>query len=85
MAPRLELPPDQSDFVIQIWDLYGTRVYFSRPGLPLINATALGYADVTVAGQAWRTYGLQTVQGVIQIANRCKCARAWHAEPHSGW
>ena len=68
MAPRLELPPDQSDFVIQIWDVYGTRVYFSRPGLPLINATALGYADVTVGGQAWRTYGLQTVQGVIQIA-----------------
>ena len=37
MAPRLELPPDQADadFVIQIWDLYGTRVYLSRPGLPL--------------------------------------------------
>ena len=43
MAPRLELPPDQadSDFVIQIWDPYGTRAYISRPGLPLINATAL--------------------------------------------
>ncbi len=70
MAPRLELPPDQadSDFVIQIWDLYGTRVYFSRPGLPLINATALGYADVLVAGEPWRTYGLQTLNGVIQIA-----------------
>jgi two-component system OmpR family sensor kinase/two-component system sensor histidine kinase QseC len=60
MAPRLELPPDQADadFVIQIWDVYGTRVYFSRPGLPLINATALGYADVRVGRQA----------GVIQIA-----------------
>jgi two-component system OmpR family sensor kinase/two-component system sensor histidine kinase QseC len=70
MAPRLELPPDQAgaDFVIQIWDVYGTRVYFSRPGLPLINATALGYADVRVGGQSWRTYGLQTLQGVIQIA-----------------
>jgi signal transduction histidine kinase len=70
MAPRLELPPDQADpdFVIQIWDVYGTRVYFSRPGLPLINATALGYADVRVAGQRWRTYGLQTLDGVIQIA-----------------
>ncbi len=68
MAPRLELPPERSDFVIQIWDIYGTRVYFSRPGLPLINATALGYADVRVGGQAWRTYGLQTIQGVIQIA-----------------
>jgi signal transduction histidine kinase len=70
MAPRLELPPDQADadFVIQIWDSYGTRVYFSRPGLPLINATALGYADVRVGGQRWRTYGLQTLEGVIQIA-----------------
>jgi signal transduction histidine kinase len=70
MAPRLELPPDQADadFVIQIWDPYGTRVYFSRPGLPLINATALGYADVRAGGQRWRTYGLQTLDGVIQIA-----------------
>lgn len=70
MAPRLELPPDQADadFVIQIWDVYGTRIYFSRPGLPLINATALGYADVRAGGQRWRTYGLQTLDGVIQIA-----------------
>ena len=70
MAPRLELPPDQADadFVIQIWDVYGTRVYFSRPGLPLINATTLGYADVRVGGERWRTYGLQTLAGVIQIA-----------------
>jgi len=70
MAPRLELPPDQAgaDFVIQIWDLYGARVYFSRPGLPLINATALGYADVEAGGLKWRTYGLQTLDGVIQIA-----------------
>jgi signal transduction histidine kinase len=70
MAPRLELPPDQADadFVIQIWDVYGTRIYLSRPGLPLINATALGYADVRAGGQQWRTYGLQTLDGVIQIA-----------------
>jgi two-component system OmpR family sensor kinase/two-component system sensor histidine kinase QseC len=70
MAPRLELPPDQvdADFVIQIWDLFGTRVYLSRPGLPMINQTALGYADVRVRGEPWRTYGLQTADGVIQIA-----------------
>jgi signal transduction histidine kinase len=70
MAPRLELPPDEADadFVIQIWDLYGARMYLSRPGLPLINQTALGYANVRVAGQSWRTYGLKTLDGVIQIA-----------------
>lgn len=79
MAPRLELPPDQADadFVIQIWDPYGTRVYFSRPGLPLINATTLGYADVLVAGQPWRTYGLQTLDGVIQIAQPLRVRQAF--------
>jgi len=79
MAPRLELPPDQadSDFVIQIWDPYGTRAYISRPGLPLINATALGYADVRVAGGSWRTYGLQTLDGVIQIAQPLRVREAF--------
>jgi len=70
LAPRVEVPPDQgdTDFVIQIWDLFGARVYLSRPGLPLINQTVLGYADLSVRGQTWRAYGLQTVDGVIQIA-----------------
>jgi signal transduction histidine kinase len=70
LAPRVEVPPDQgdTDFVIQIWDPFGTRVYLSRPGLPLINQTVLGYADLSLQGQAWRAYGLQTADGVIQIA-----------------
>jgi two-component system OmpR family sensor kinase/two-component system sensor histidine kinase QseC len=70
LRSQIPIPPDQADadFVIQIWDVYGTRVYFSRPGLPLINATALGFADVRVGGRQWRTYGLQTLDGVIQIA-----------------
>jgi signal transduction histidine kinase len=40
----------------------------SRPGLPLINQTVLGYADLRVNGRPWRAYGLQTEAGVIQIA-----------------
>jgi signal transduction histidine kinase len=70
LAPRVEVPPDQgdTDFVIQIWDPFGARVYLSRPGLPLINQTVLGYADLSLQGQAWRAYGLQTEDGVIQIA-----------------
>jgi signal transduction histidine kinase len=70
LAPRVEVPPDQgdSDFVIQIWDPFGARVYLSRPGLPLINQTILGYADLSLHGQTWRAYGLQTADGVIQIA-----------------
>src|SRR4029453_15381754 len=52
IAPRVELPPDQgdSDFVIQIWDPFGARVYLSRPGLPLINGGNLGYDDGTLQG-----------------------------------
>jgi len=70
LAPRIEVPPDQgdTDFVIQIWDPFGARVYLSRPGLPLINQTVLGYANLSLQGQAWRAYGLQTEDGVIQIA-----------------
>lgn len=70
LAPRIELPPDQgdTDFVIQIWDLFGARTYLSRRGLPMINRTVLGYADLSLQGQAWRAYGLQTADGVIQIA-----------------
>jgi two-component system OmpR family sensor kinase/two-component system sensor histidine kinase QseC len=70
LAPRIEVPPDQSDsdFVVQIWDIFGARTYLSRPGLPIINQTVLGYANLSVHGEPWRAYGLQTADGVIQIA-----------------
>jgi signal transduction histidine kinase len=70
LAPRIEVPPDQgdTDFVVQIWDVFGARTYVSRPGLPMINQTVLGYADLKLRGQPWRAYGLQTADGVIQIA-----------------
>jgi hypothetical protein len=44
LAPRIEVPPDQgdTDFVVQIWDLFGARMYLSRPGLPIINQVVLG-------------------------------------------
>jgi signal transduction histidine kinase len=70
LAPRIEVPPDQgdTDFVVQIWDIFGARTYLSRPGLPMINQTVLGYANLSLGGKAWRAYGLQTGAGVIQIA-----------------
>jgi two-component system OmpR family sensor kinase/two-component system sensor histidine kinase QseC len=70
LAPRLELPPDQGDaeFVVQIWNPFGARVYLSRPGLPILDRTFLGYEDLSLQGEAWRAYGLQTLDGVIQVA-----------------
>ncbi len=78
LAPRIEVPPDQgdTDFVVQIWDVFGARTYLSRPGLPLINQTVLGYADLSLRGQAWRAYGLQTADGVIQIAQPVRVREA---------
>jgi signal transduction histidine kinase len=79
LAPRIvELPPDQgdTDFVVQIWDVFGARTYVSRPGLPMINQTVLGYADLTLRGQTWRAYGLQTADGVIQIAQPAQVREA---------
>ena len=52
----------------QIWDVFGARSYSSRPGLPVSNQIVLGYADLDLRGQPWRAYGLQTADGVIQVA-----------------
>jgi two-component system OmpR family sensor kinase/two-component system sensor histidine kinase QseC len=78
LAPRIEVPPEQgdSDFVVQIWDVFGTRVYLSRPGLPMINQVVLGYTNLSLRGQGWRAYGLQTEQGVIQIAQPIRVREA---------
>ena len=78
LAPRIEVPPDQgdTDFVVQIWDVFGARTYLSRPGLPLINQTVLGYADLSLRGESWRAYGLQTADGVIQIAQPVRVREA---------
>ena len=70
VAPRIVLPAHAggTDFVIQIWDRFGTLVYASRPGLSFITHAVLGYANVALAGQRWRVYSLATVEGVIQVA-----------------
>ena len=61
---------------MQIWDVFGARTYVSRPGLPMINQTVLGYADLDLRGQPWRAYGLQTPDGVIQIAQPARVREA---------
>src|SRR5580658_5139091 len=78
LAPRVEVPAEQgdTDFVVQIWDLFGARVYLSRPGLPLINRPTLGYANLSLGGETWRAYGLRTTDGVIQVAQPARVREA---------
>jgi two-component system, OmpR family, sensor kinase len=75
-GPGLQLPSraSGSEYIVQIWDPFGTLHYLSSPGLslqaglPIIPRAILGYADMTLAGRLWRVYSLDTVWGVIQVA-----------------
>jgi signal transduction histidine kinase len=75
-GPGLQLPSraSGSEYIVQIWDPFGTLHYLSAPGvslqagLPIIPRAILGYADMTLAGRRWRVYSLDTVWGVIQVA-----------------
>ncbi len=62
--------PSGSDFIIQIWDPFGTLIYApSRPGLPIITGgVVLGYVNMMLSGERWRVYSLDTEDGVIQVA-----------------
>ncbi|HEX3837174.1 MAG TPA: ATP-binding protein [Steroidobacteraceae bacterium] len=56
-----------SDFAIQIWDIFGKRI-ISSPGLPFLDTATLGYSDLTVQNERWRVYALETESSVIQVA-----------------
>jgi signal transduction histidine kinase len=58
--------PENSDFVIQIWDIFGTRIY--SPGLPFLDKAILGYSDQTLENERWRLYALANETSVIQVA-----------------
>ncbi len=58
--------PENSDFVIQIWDVFGTRIY--SPGLPFLDNAILGYSDLMVQNERWRVYAVATRTAVIQVA-----------------
>ena len=58
--------PENSDFVIQIWDVFGTRIY--SPGLPFLDRAILGYSDLTVQNERWRVYARANETSVIPMA-----------------
>jgi len=62
------LADEQLDFVVQIWSEDGRSIYASRAHPALPSRALLGLADVTVQGQAWRTFSVATRARVIQVA-----------------
>lgn len=67
LAPNLP-PQVGTDYIVEIWNLFGGIKYSSRPGLPTINGPLLGYADLRLQGRPWRVYGVETLDGVIDVA-----------------
>lgn len=69
LAPRL-LPESGTDYIVEIWNLFGGIEYASRgvQGTPTIIRPLIGYADLQLQGRPWRAYGLQTLDGVIDVA-----------------
>jgi signal transduction histidine kinase len=59
---------ENSDVVIQIWDIFGRRVYYTG-GMPLLDKAILGYTDQTVQNERWRVYAKVASETiVIQVA-----------------
>ncbi len=64
-----ELPanPENSDFVIHIWNVFTGRRIWS-PGFPFVESATLGWSDLTVQNERWRVYALPTETSIIQVA-----------------
>ena len=79
------LADEELDFVVQIWTVDGRGIYASRAHSSLPERAALGFADITVQGQTWRTFGVVTRDRVIQVAQPRQIRRqlAAHAALHS--
>jgi two-component system, OmpR family, sensor kinase len=56
------------DFVIQIWDEDGGRLYLSRPAPGLPEVAELGFQTVGGPSGAWRVYSAALGGRVIQVA-----------------
>ncbi|MBL8473628.1 MAG: sensor histidine kinase N-terminal domain-containing protein [Rhodocyclaceae bacterium] len=63
------VPDDQDfDFVIQVWDREGLRLYLSRPHSVLPNRAQLGWSTVDTGAATWRVFAMQASGQVIQVA-----------------
>jgi signal transduction histidine kinase len=62
------LTDEQFDFVVQIWTIDGRSIYATRNHRSLPSRALLGFADIAVEGQIWRTFSVATPGRVIQVA-----------------
>ena len=85
VAPTPETDEEDFDYVIQVWNPEGVRLYYSHPHRTLPGlAQQSGYATIDTPEGAWRVYSLRLFNQVIQVAqpmkvrNRMALATASH-------
>lgn len=67
-AQASALADEQLDFVVQVWTSDGRALYASRALAALPQRAQLGFADVTVQGQVWRSFSVAMPSRVIQVS-----------------
>ena len=56
------------DFIVQVWSREGVRVYLSRQHDVVPGLTGPGLTTVRMRSTSWRVFGVETGDGVIQVA-----------------
>lgn len=72
MSPPIEAPEESLDFVIQIWDSQGVRLYLSHPHSVLPDLARFGYNTVDTSEGQWRVFSIPLRNQVIQVAQPMK-------------
>jgi two-component system OmpR family sensor kinase/two-component system sensor histidine kinase QseC len=84
-AQASALVDEQLDFVVQVWTADGRAIYATRRHEALPQRAQLGFADVSVAGQVWRSFSVAMPSRVIQVSQPLQIRRrlaadaAWRA------
>lgn len=66
--PRIQGDEEDFDFVIQVWDREGVKLYFSHPHTTLPDRAQFGFATVHTVEGDWRVYAAPMRGYVIQVA-----------------
>jgi two-component system OmpR family sensor kinase len=68
--------PEDVDFVVQIWDPAGVRLYSSRPEGGLPASTQLGFETVPSRTGDWRVYSRALAGLIVQVAQPLRVREA---------
>ena len=84
-AQASALVDEQLDFVVQVWTSDGRAIYATRRHEALPQRAQLGFADVRVGAQVWRSFSVAMPGRVIQVSQplairrRLAADAAWRA------